>query len=94
MLLAEAIKTGRKSRRKGSEPHTPFKRARPRPLPIDGKFRWRSGVAQLPGPVGSVGFSKTLIKLGPLPIDIVRILNGQRRKSSLLNIAAGFPQQG
>ena len=94
MLLAEAIKIGHKSRRKGSEPHTSFKRARPRSLPIDGKFRGRSGVAELPSPVGSVDFSKAMTKRGLLPIGIVRILNGQSRKSSLLCVATGFPQQG
>ncbi len=94
MLLAEAVKIGHKSRRKRSEPHTPFKRACPRSLPIDGKFRGRVGVAELPGPVGPVGFSKAMAKRGILPIGIIRILNGQGRKSSVLCVATGFPQQG
>jgi hypothetical protein len=39
-------------------------------------------------------FTETSIQPGSLPIGIVSILNGQRGKASLLNIATGFPKKG
>ncbi len=38
--------------------------------------------------------TKALIQPAPLPIGIVRILNGQRRKSGPVNITTGFPEKG
>lgn len=71
-----------------------LERAHPQPLTVDRKFRGREGTAQLPDPIGSMNFAKSLIQPGPLPIGIVRILHGQRGKASLLSITSGFPQKG